>query len=206
MARSKSSHRWLKEHFQDPYVKLAQKAGYRSRAAYKLIEIQERDRFIKPGMWVVELGAAPGGWSQLLRQWVKQEGRVIALDILPFDPLPGIEFIQGDFSEATAIASLLQSLNGVRLDLVLSDLAPNISGIEAVDQPRAMYLAELAWDFAQQVLKKDGLFLTKAFQGEGIESYIRSLRKGFKRVAIRKPKASRSRSREIYLLGQGFKL
>lgn len=206
MARSKSSHRWLKEHFQDVYVKKAQQAGYRSRAAFKLLEIQEKNQLVKPGMCVVELGAAPGGWSQLLRQWVGQQGRVIALDILAFEPLPGVEFMQADFSEGSTVAHLLSYLNGVPVDLVLSDMAPNISGIDAVDQPRAMVLAEMAWEFAQQVLKPEGAFLTKVFQGEGTDSYIRSLRSGFKRLSIRKPKASRARSREVYLLGQGFRL
>lgn len=206
MARSKSSHRWLKEHFQDVYVKKAQQAGYRSRAAFKLLEIQEKNQLVKPGMCVVELGAAPGGWSQLLRQWLGQQGRVIALDILAFEPLPGVEFMQADFSEASTVDHLLSYLNGVPVDLVLSDMAPNISGIDAVDQPRAMVLAEMAWEFAQQVLKPEGAFLTKVFQGEGTDSYIRSLRLGFKRVSVRKPKASRARSREVYLLGQGFRL
>lgn len=206
MARSKSSQRWLKEHFQDVYVKRAQQAGYRSRAAFKLLEIQEKNQLVKPGMCVVELGAAPGGWSQLLRQWVGQQGRVIALDILAFEPLPGVEFMQADFSETTAVDDLLKYLNGVPVDLVISDMAPNISGIDAVDQPRAMGLAEMAWEFAQQVLKPEGAFLTKVFQGEGTDSYIRSLRLRFKRLSVRKPKASRARSREVYLLGQGFRL
>ncbi|SRR5690554_788644 len=202
MARSKSSHRWLREHFDDAYVKQAQKEGLRSRAAFKLREIQERDRLVKPGMNVVDLGAAPGGWSQLVKDWVGERGNVIALDILPMDPLPGVTVLQADFTEEEALAALDAALGGAAVDLVLSDMAPNISGQAAIDQPRAMYLAELALDFAGQVLKPGGDFLVKVFQGEGFDQYLRALRSQFKQVVTRKPKASRPRSREVYLLAR----
>lgn len=202
MARSKSSHRWLREHFDDAYVKQAQKEGLRSRAAFKLREIQERDRLVKPGMNVVDLGAAPGGWSQLVKDWVGERGNVIALDILPMDPLSGVTVLQADFTEEEALAALDAALGGAAVDLVLSDMAPNISGQAAIDQPRAMYLAELALDFAGQVLKPGGDFLVKVFQGEGFDQYLRALRSQFKQVVTRKPKASRPRSREVYLLAR----
>lgn len=205
MTRSKSSERWLKEHFSDPYVKQAQKEGYRSRAVFKLIEIQERDHFIKPGMTVVDLGAAPGGWSQILRQWVGRKGRVIALDVLPMEPLPNIEFIQGDFTLPEVLETLLNTLNNAPVDIVISDIAPNLSGTGAIDQPRSMYLAELALEFAQQVLRPGGDYLTKVFQGMGFEAYLKALRKHFTKVVTRKPKASRARSNEVYLLARGFK-
>lgn len=200
--KSSSSRRWLKEHFSDPYVKKAQQAGYRSRAVFKLIEIQERGRLFKPGMTIVDLGAAPGGWSQLLVEWVKPRGRVIAMDILPMDEIPGVQFLQGDFAEANVIDALQALLKSEQVDWVVSDMAPNLSGNASIDIPRAIYLAELALDFAQQVLKPDGGFLIKAFQGEGFEGYLATLRKTFRTVAIRKPKASRDRSREVYLLAK----
>lgn len=206
MSRSKSSSRWLKEHFADPYVKKAQQEGYRSRAVYKLLEIQEKDKLFKPGMTVVDLGAAPGGWSQLASQLMGTKGKIIALDILPMDPLPGVDFIEGDFSDDTVLQQLLDRLQGLPIDLVISDIAPNLSGMAAIDNPRAMYLAELVLDFAKQVLKPGGTFLTKAFQGEGFEQYLKELRKNFKQVVIRKPKASRARSSEVYLLAKGFHL
>ncbi len=205
MPRSKSSARWLKEHFSDPFVKRAQKEGYRSRAVFKLMEIQERDHFIKPGMTVVDLGAAPGGWSQILKQWVGRKGRIVALDILPMEPLPQVEFIQGDFTAPEILESLLKTLNNVPVDIVISDMAPNLSGTDAIDQPRSMYLAELALEFAQQVLRPGGDFLTKVFQGAGFEAYLKSLRAHFAKVVTRKPKASRARSNEVYLLARGFK-
>lgn len=205
MARSKSSARWLKEHFNDPYVKQAQKEGFRSRAVYKLMEIQERNHFIKPGMTVVDLGAAPGGWSQILRQWVGHKGQVVALDILPMEPLPQVEFIEGDFTSPEVLELLLKKLNGMSVDIVISDMAPNLSGTGAVDQPRSMYLAELALDFALQVLRPNGDYLTKVFQGVGFEDYLKALRLHFTKVHIRKPKASRARSNEIYLLARGLK-
>lgn len=205
MSRSKSSKRWLKEHFDDPYVKLAQKEGYRSRAVYKLLEIQERDKVLSSGMVVVDLGAAPGGWSEAAKRIVGPKGKVFALDILPMDPIPGVEFLQGDFTEAEVLEKLLQLIDKRGVDLVTSDISPNISGVRDVDQSRAMYLAELALDFAQQVLKKGGSFLVKLFQGEGFDPFLKSVRQSFTQIIIRKPKASRPRSKEVYLLAKGFK-
>ncbi|MFZ1643812.1 MAG: 23S rRNA (uridine(2552)-2'-O)-methyltransferase RlmE [Candidatus Contendobacter sp.] len=204
MARTKSSARWLREHFTDEYVKRAQHEGYRSRAVYKLLEIHEKDRLLRPGLTVVDLGAAPGGWSQLAAQKVGEQGTVIALDILPIEPLPGVECIEGDFREVVVLEQLLSVLNGRPVDLVISDMAPNTSGIKAVDQPRGMYLAELALDFARRCLRPGGDFLTKAFQGEGFDSYLNELRAAFATVAIRKPKASRARSAEQYLLARNY--
>ena len=205
MARSKSSARWLREHFTDEYVKRAQAEGYRSRAAYKLLEIHEKDHLLRPGQIVVDLGAAPGGWSQLAARFVGGHGVVIALDILPMEPLPGVDFIEGDFREAAVLERLLNALNGRPADLVISDMAPNTSGIKAVDQPRGMYLAELALDFARRCLRPGGDFLTKAFQGEGFDPFLRELRATFATVAIRKPKASRARSAEQYLLARNYR-
>ena len=203
MSRSKSSGRWLKEHFDDQYVKAAQKAGYRSRAVFKLLEIQQKDRLIKPGMRVVDLGAAPGGWSQIAVKLVGAKGQVFALDILPMDAILDVEFIEGDFREESVLKQLETLLNGRQLDLVISDIAPNISGNDSVDQPRAMYLVELALDFARQHLQADGDFLVKVFQGVGFEDYFKQMKKMFKKVITRKPDASRNRSREVYLLGIG---
>lgn len=205
MARSKSSKRWLKEHFSDPYVKLAQQKGYRSRAVYKLLEIQQRDRFIKPGMIVVDLGAAPGGWSQIVSEIVGPKGQVIASDILPMDPLPNVEFVQGDFSDEKVIAQLITVIDKRPVDLVISDIAPNMSGMSAIDQPRSMYLAELALDLAKQILKTNGSFLIKVFQGAKFEEFLKNLRQNFVKVVTRKPKASRARSNEVYLLARGYK-
>lgn len=204
MARSKSSKRWLKEHFSDAYVKRAQQEGYRSRAVFKLSEIQEKDHLIKPGMTIVDLGAAPGGWSQIVKEIVGDKGKVIALDILPMEAVPGVEFIQGDFTDTSVFELLLTHVDKGEVDLVISDMAPNISGMKAVDQPRAMYLSELALEFALEVLKPGGDFLVKVFQGEGFDTYLKTLRQQFKRVAVRKPKASRARSNEVYLLARGF--
>ncbi|TXI49568.1 MAG: 23S rRNA (uridine(2552)-2'-O)-methyltransferase RlmE [Lysobacter sp.] len=203
MTRSKSSHRWLKEHFSDPYVKKAQAEGLRSRAAYKLEELVERDRLLKPGMVVVDLGAAPGGWSQWVRQAMGDSGRVVALDILEMPGLAGVEFLHGDFREDAVLSALETLLGGQAVDLVLSDMAPNMSGVDAVDQPRAMHLAELAMDFADRHLRPEGSFLIKLFQGAGFDEYVRELRKRYARVAIRKPAASRKRSPEVYALAQG---
>ncbi len=200
MARSKSSQRWLREHFSDPFVKKAQAEGLRSRAAYKLEELLERDRVLKPGMVVVDLGAAPGGWSQLVRRELGDSGRVIALDILDMPPLAGVEFILGDFREPEPLARLEALLDGQPVDLVLSDMAPNMSGMDAIDQPRSMYLAELARDFADQHLRAGGTFLIKLFQGAGFDDYIRDLRRRYRQVKVRKPEASRSRSSEVYAL------
>ena len=196
-SRSKSSQKWLKDHFDDVYVKQAQKAGYRSRAVYKLLEIQEKDHILKHGMTVVDLGAAPGGWSQVASKIVGSSGKVIALDILPIDSLAHVEFIQVDFMEPSV-------LDGQEVSLVMSDMAPNISGIKVVDQPKAMYLAELALDLAQNVLCKNGNFLVKVFQGSGFDSYYKTLQSLFSKVTTRKPKASKSNSREVYLLARGF--
>jgi 23S rRNA (uridine2552-2'-O)-methyltransferase len=203
MTRSKSSHRWLREHFSDPYVKKAQAEGMRSRAAYKLEELVERDRLLKPGMVVVDLGAAPGGWSQWVRQALGDSGRVVALDILEMPSLAGVEFIHGDFREDAVLARLEDLLNGQSVDLVLSDMAPNMSGVDAVDLPRAMHLAELAMEFADRHLKPGGDFLIKLFQGVGFDAYVRDLRARYDRVVIRKPAASRRRSTEVYALAQG---
>jgi 23S rRNA (uridine2552-2'-O)-methyltransferase len=206
MARSKSSHRWLKEHFDDEYVKRAQRQGYRSRAVFKLDEIQQKDRILKPGMAVVDLGAAPGGWSQYASGLVGRKGSVVAMDILPMEPLPGVAFVQGDFREQAVLDELLNLLNGREIDLVMSDIAPNISGMDAVDQPRAMYLAELAVDFADRVLRPGGDLLVKLFQGEGFDALVKDLRSRYDKVIIRKPKASRPRSREVYALARGRKV
>jgi 23S rRNA (uridine2552-2'-O)-methyltransferase len=198
--RSKSSQRWLREHFSDPFVKKAQAEGMRSRAAYKLQELLERDKLLKPNMAVVDLGAAPGGWSQLVRRELGDTGRVIALDILPMPSLAGVEFICGDFREAEPLAQLEAALGGKPVDLVLSDMAPNMSGVDAVDQARSMYLAELARDFADQHLRVGGNFLIKLFQGVGFDDYVRELRKRYAQVKMRKPEASRNRSPEVYAL------
>lgn len=200
MARTKSSQRWLREHFADRFVKKAQAEGLRSRAAYKLEEILARDRLLKPGMVVVDLGAAPGGWSQLVRQELGDNGRVLALDILDMPPLAGVEFICGDFREAEPLAQLASLLDGQPVDLVLSDMAPNMSGMESVDQPRSMYLAELAREFAHEHLRPGGSFLIKLFQGTGFDDYIRDLRTRYGHVRVRKPEASRARSSEVYAL------
>lgn len=201
--RSKSSQRWLQEHFSDPFVKKAKAEGLRSRAAYKLEELVERDRLLKPGMVVVDLGAAPGGWSQWVRQSLGDSGRVIALDILDMPSLAGVEFLHGDFRDGAVLSKLEASLNGKQVDLVLSDMAPNKSGVDAVDMPRAMHLAELAMDFADRHLRVDGAFLIKLFQGVGFDEYVRELRRRYAKVSIRKPAASRKRSPEVYALAQG---
>ncbi|HEY0180344.1 MAG TPA: 23S rRNA (uridine(2552)-2'-O)-methyltransferase RlmE [Dokdonella sp.] len=203
MARSKSSSRWLREHFSDPYVKRAQAEGWRSRAVFKLEELIERDALLKPGMTIVDLGAAPGGWSQVARARLGERGRVIALDVLPMQGIAGVEFIEGDFRDEAVLARLLQVLDGAEVDLVLSDMAPNLSGMSAVDQPRAMHLAELAEEFAAAHLRRGGAFLSKVFQGQGFDDYVRRLRGGYERVSIRKPKASRARSAEVYALAVG---
>ncbi len=205
MARSGSSQRWLSEHFSDEYVKMAQQRGYRSRAVFKLEEIDSRDRLIRPGMSVLDLGAAPGGWSQYVAEKIGKHGKIIALDILPVEAIPGVEIIQGDFQEEQVLNQVLQALQGKPVDLVLSDMAPNMSGTRVVDQPRAMYLAELALDMAQRVLKPGGVFVAKLFMGAGFDEYQKDARNSFFGVANRKPKASRERSREVYFVGKGFK-
>ena len=202
MARSKSSRRWLAEHFDDPYVKQAQQQGLRSRAAFKLLELQEKYQLIRPGMTVIDLGAAPGGWCQVARPLVGSEGRVIALDILAMDPLDGVEFIHGDFTEDEPLRRLESVLGGTSADLVLSDMAPNISGMATVDQAKAMYLAELALEFARSQLKPGGDLVVKLFQGSDFDSYVREVRSLFARVQVIKPRASRPRSKEVYLLAR----
>ncbi len=205
MARSKSSRRWLKEHFDDPHVKKAQALGLRSRSAFKLEEIQQRHRLIRPGMTVVDLGAAPGGWSQLAAGWLQGRGRLIALDRLELAPLAGVEFLRGDFTEADTLARLEAALAGAPVDLVMSDLAPNISGVKAIDAPRAMYLAELVLDFARHRLTGGGSMLTKVFQGAGFDSFVAEVRRCFDQTQVFKPRASRARSREMYILARGFR-
>ena len=205
MNRSKSSTRWLREHFQDPFVKKAQVEGLRSRAAFKLTELIERDRLLRPGMNVVDLGAAPGGWTQVVRESLGDSGRVIALDVLPMQGVAGVDVLQGDFRDAALLARLEALLGGMRLDLVLSDMAPNMSGVVLVDQARAMELAELALAFARRWLKPGGAFLVKLFHGVGFDDFVRDLRQGFERVSMRKPKASRARSREVYALASNLK-
>jgi len=205
MARSKTSNAWLAEHFNDEFVKRARKEGYRSRAVYKLQEIDARDRLLKPGMTVVDLGAAPGAWSQYLVERVGRTGRVIALDILPMEDLPGVEVLQGDFTEEATLKALLDALGGRPVDLVISDMSPNISGVDIADKARAMYLSELAVDFAAQVLKPGGAFLMKVFQGSGFSELYKGIQEKFSRVVSRKPKASRARSAEIYVLATGFR-
>lgn len=205
MARSKSSARWLKEHFDDPYVKLAQKDGYRSRASYKLLEIQDKDRILRPGLTVVDLGAAPGGWSQVVSRVIGDRGRLIASDILEMDSIADVTFIQGDFTDDGVFARLLEATDNQPVDLVISDMAPNMSGMRSADQPRAMYLCELALDFAQRVLRPGGDFLIKIFQGEGFDTYLKEVRGSFDKVQMRKPLSSRDRSREQYLLARGFR-
>jgi len=201
---SKSSQHWLKEHRADVYVKQAQQAGYRSRAAYKLAQIDDRDRLFSPNMTVLDLGAAPGGWSQWVKQRLHNQVRLFALDIVAMQPLPGVTFIQGDFRDPSALDNLLNQLGEQKADLVMSDMAPNMSGMKAIDQPRVMFLAELARDLALKVLAPQGHFLTKIFQGEGFDSYVKELRPNFKKVVIRKPEASRSRSSEVYVLAKHY--
>jgi len=205
VARSKSSSLWLKEHFSDPFVKRAQAEGWRSRAVFKLEELIERDRLLKPGMTVVDLGAAPGGWSQMVRERLRDSGRIVALDILPMQGIAGVEFIEGDFRQEAVLKQLEATLNGKPVDLVLSDMAPNISGVEDADQARAMHLVELAQEFAGVHLKPGGAFVVKLFQGRGFDEYLKNLRKAYERVSMRKPKASRARSPEVYALALGKK-
>ncbi|WP_318475666.1 23S rRNA (uridine(2552)-2'-O)-methyltransferase RlmE [Photobacterium leiognathi] len=204
--QSGSSGRWLKEHFDDKYVLEAQKRGYRSRAFFKIEEIQNKDKLLKPGMTVVDLGAAPGGWSQYAAEVVGDEGQVIACDILPMDSLPGVNFLQGDFREEAVLEALLERIQPDMVDVVMSDMAPNMSGNLASDQPRAMYLVELALDMCRQVLAPNGSFAVKVFQGEGFDQYLAEVRSMFKVVKIRKPDSSRDRSREVYIVATGYKL
>ena len=209
MAKSKSSKTWLKEHFDDEYVRRSQQDGYRSRAIYKLIEIDKKDRLVKPGMTIIDLGAAPGGWSEYCVKKLGNKGNMIALDILPMEPIDGVTIIEGDFREEEVFEELMAKMSGIgdkaQADLVISDMAPNISGMGSVDMPRVYYLCDLALDLARQVLKPGGGLLVKLFQGEGFEAYNKELKASFSKVVMRKPKASRPRSREIYALATGFR-
>ena len=205
MSRSKSSGNWLQQHVNDPYVKQAQKDGYRSRASYKLIQLNEKDKLIRPGMLIVDLGSAPGGWSQVAAKLVGAKGKVIATDILPMEPLKNVDFILGDFTEQAVVDQILARLENRKPDLIICDIAPNISGIDVADQASSMYLVELALDMARQVLKPKGDFVAKVFQGAGSEAYLKELRRSFEKLLIRKPAASRPRSREVYVVAKGFK-
>lgn len=205
MSRSKTSKAWMREHINDPYVQKAKAEGYRSRAAYKLMEMDQKDRLLAPGQLVVDLGAAPGSWSQVAAAKLGTKGRVVAVDLLPMEPLPRVHFVQGDFREQEVLDALLLALGGSKADLVISDLAPNISGIGMSDQARSMYLAELALEFARQCLKPGGSLLIKVFQGAGFTEFLTAMRKAFTKVGSRKPEASRGRSSEMYLLGKGLK-
>ncbi len=205
MARTKSSSRWLQRHVNDPYVKQAQKDGYRSRSAYKLVELNEKDRLIKPGMRVMDLGSAPGGWSQVLSRLIGPKGRVLATDILPMDPIQNVDFIQGDFTDEEIVEKLLGWLGGGKFDLVVSDIAPNLTGIDSADQASSMYFLELALDTVRQTLKPGATFVAKMFQGSGSDEWLKDLRTSFQKVSIRKPGASRPESREVYVVAKGFK-
>ncbi|WP_102794614.1 23S rRNA (uridine(2552)-2'-O)-methyltransferase RlmE [Bowmanella denitrificans] len=205
MAKSKTSKKWMDEHVNDPYVKKAQIDGYRSRASYKLLEINEKDKLFRPGSVVMDLGSAPGGWSQIVAPIVGDSGRVIASDILPMDGIVGVTFIQGDFTDETVYEQILQALGDCQVDAVISDMAPNMSGVNTTDQYASMYLVELALDMARNVLKPGGSFCAKVFQGVGYEEYVKDVRTSFNQVLVRKPAASRPRSREVYLVGKGFK-
>lgn len=206
MARTRTSNAWLREHVNDTYVQRAKAEGYRSRASFKLMEMDDRDRLIRPGEILVDLGAAPGGWSQVAAQRLKGRGRVLALDLLEMAPLPGVDFLQGDFREETVLHRFEAMLAGERVGLVLSDMAPNISGIPVSDQARVMHLAELGLEFARTWLKPDGAFLVKVFQGHGFNEFVGQMRETFRTVGTRKPDASRDRSPEVYLLGRGLKV
>ncbi|MER2492299.1 23S rRNA (uridine(2552)-2'-O)-methyltransferase RlmE [Catenovulum sediminis] len=203
--KSASSKRWLKEHFDDPYVQKAQRLGLRSRAVFKIEEIHKKDKLFRPAMKVVDLGAAPGGWSQYAADIVGQKGEVIACDILEMDSIAGVDFLQGDFREESVLNTLLERIQGKNIDVLLSDMAPNMSGNETVDQARSMYLVELAFDMCNQVLKKNGKFVVKVFQGAGFDEYLKEVRAAFSQVKIRKPDSSRGRSREVYFVASGFK-
>ncbi|MAL84164.1 MAG: 23S rRNA (uridine(2552)-2'-O)-methyltransferase RlmE [Idiomarina sp.] len=204
--RSVSSQRWLKEHFDDQFVQKAQKKGLRSRAVFKLEEIQQKDKLIKKGQTVVDLGAAPGGWSEYVADYFNGDGQVIACDILAMDPIVGVDFLQGDFREEAVLNALLDRIGGKNVDVVLSDMAPNMSGNGTVDQARSMYLVELALDMCHQVLKPGGSFVVKVFQGQGFEPFLKDMRAAFNNVKTRKPESSRARSREVYLVATDYKL
>jgi len=205
MPRSKSSSTWLQRHVSDPFVKKAQLDGYRSRSAYKLVELNEKDRLIRPGMRVMDLGSAPGGWSQVAGKLVGAKGRVLATDILHMEPIKNVDFIQGDFTDEAVVAQLLEWLGGGKFDLIVSDIAPNITGIDSADQASSMYFLELALDTVRQTLKPGATFVAKMFQGSGSDQYVKDLRTSFEKVLIRKPAASRAESREVYIVAKGFK-
>jgi 23S rRNA (uridine2552-2'-O)-methyltransferase len=205
MARTKSSAGWLSRHVSDPFVKQAQKDGYRARSAYKLIELNEKDRLIRPGMRILDLGSAPGGWSQVAGKLVGARGRVLATDILPMDALSNVDFIQGDFTEDVIVEQMLAWLGGAKFDLILSDIAPNTTGIASVDAAKSIYLLELAFDAARKTLKSHADFAAKMFQGPGSDQFLKELRTHFEKVMIRKPAASRKESREVYVVAKGFK-
>jgi len=205
MKKSHSSKQWLRRHVNDPYVQRSKKEGYRSRSAYKLTEIDERDKLLKPGLFAIDLGSAPGGWSQVLAKRIGASGRVVAIDLLPMEPIPGVEFVQADFAGARGLAELRRVLGERPVDIVLSDMSPNLSGITVSDQARSMELAEIARDFALAHLQPEGAFLVKIFQGAGYDDYLKSLRRAFSKVVVRKPDASRDESSEQYLLARGRK-
>lgn len=205
MPRTKSSSRWLQRHVNDPYVKQAQKDGYRSRSAYKLIELDEKDRLIRPGMLVMDLGSAPGGWSQVAGRLVGSKGRVLATDILPMDPIENVDFIQGDFTEDAVVEQVFAWLGDRKFDLIVSDIAPNLTGIDSADQASSIYFLELALDTVRKALKPGANFVAKMFQGQGSDAYLKELRTAFSKVSIRKPGASRPESREVYIVAKGFK-
>ncbi|MCY9843711.1 23S rRNA (uridine(2552)-2'-O)-methyltransferase RlmE [Vibrio caribbeanicus] len=202
---SASSGRWLKEHFDDKYANEARKKGYRSRAYFKIEEIQNKDKLLKPNMTVVDLGAAPGGWSQFAAKIVGEKGQIIACDLLPMDPISGVSFLQGDFRDEAVLDALLERISPEMVDIVMSDMAPNIAGNNSVDQPRAMYLVELALDMCRQVLAPNGSFVVKVFQGEGFDNFVKEVRELFKVVKVRKPDSSRARSREVFIVATGYK-
>jgi len=205
MPRSKSSNEWLRRHVNDPYVKKAQLEGYRSRSAYKLIELNEKDRLIKPNMFLLDLGSAPGGWSQVASKLIGRNGRVLATDILPMEPIKNVDFVQGDFTDEAVVAALMQKLGGEKFDLIISDIAPNITGIDSADQASSMYFLELALDTVRKTLKRDANFVAKMFQGSGSDAYLKELRTSFEKVLTRKPGASRAESREVFIVAKGFK-
>lgn len=204
--RSASSKRWLHEHRSDTYVQKARHEGFRSRAVYKLEELDQRDHLLRPGISIVDLGAAPGGWCQYIERKLGGKARVVAVDVLPMDPIPGVTFIEGDFREAEVLGALEAAVGAAKVDLVLSDMAPNISGVDAADQATSVHLAELTLDFARARLKPGGALVTKLFQGEGFDEFVRNLRQAFEKVVLRKPKASRPRSREVYLVARGLRV
>ena len=205
MPRSKSSNEWLRRHVNDPYVKKAQLEGYRSRSAYKLIELNEKDRLIKPNMFLLDLGSAPGGWSQVASKLIGRNGRVLATDILPMDSVANVDFIQGDFTDEAVVGRLLEWLGDGKFDLIVSDIAPNITGIDSADQASSMYFLEIALDTVRKTLKTGATFVAKMFQGSGSDQYVKELRTSFEKVLIRKPAASRAESREVYIVAKGFK-